>query len=88
MNANIFSCTVPPLLVLETQVIHPEPLQSLCINQCVPLVAIFLQTYARGQMRLRPRADVYALTYPFAPALTYLHAPSTSVDLGLTRRLH
>ena len=42
MNANIFSCTKPPLLVLETQIIHPELLQSLCINPCVPLGSIFL----------------------------------------------
>ena len=42
MNANIFSCTVPPLLVLETQIIHPELLQSLCINPCVLLGSIFL----------------------------------------------
>ena len=42
MNANIFSCTVPLLLVLETQIIHPEVLQSLCINPCVPLGSIFL----------------------------------------------
>ena len=42
MNANIFSCTVPPLLVLETQIIHLELLQSLCINPCVPLGSIFL----------------------------------------------
>ena len=42
MNASIFSCTVPPLLVLETQIIHPELLQSLCINPCVPLGSIFL----------------------------------------------
>ena len=40
MNANIFSCTVPPLLVLETQIIHPELLQSLCINSCISLGAI------------------------------------------------
>ena len=42
MNANIFSCSVPPLLVLGTQIIHPELLQSLCINPCVPLGSIFL----------------------------------------------
>ena len=42
MNANIFSCTVPPLLVLETQILHPELLQSLCINPCIPLGSIFL----------------------------------------------
>ena len=42
MNANIFSCTMPLLLVLETQIIHPELLQSLCINPCVPLGSIFL----------------------------------------------
>ena len=42
MNANIFSCTVPPLLVLQTQIIHSELLQSLCINPCVPLGFIFL----------------------------------------------
>ena len=41
MNTNIFSCTVPPLLVFETQIIHHEPLQSLRINPCVPLAAIF-----------------------------------------------
>ena len=42
MNANIFSCTLPPLLVLETQIIHPELVQSLCTNPCVPLGSIFL----------------------------------------------
>ena len=57
MNANIFSCTVPSLLVLETQIIHPELLQSLCINPCVPLGSIFWQTYARGRNRLRVHVD-------------------------------
>ena len=64
MNANIFSCTVPPLLVLETQIIHPEVLQSLCISPCVPLGSIFLadvcaraETYAHGRKRLRARVD-------------------------------
>ena len=42
MNANIFSYTVPPLLVLETQIIHLELLQSLCINPCLPLGSIYL----------------------------------------------
>ena len=70
MNANIFSCTVPPLLVVETQIIHLELLQSLCINPCVPLGSIFLadicvqaevsagtQTGARGCRRVRACAD-------------------------------
>ena len=61
MNANIFSCTVPPLLVLETQIIHPELLQSLCINPCVPLGSIFLadvcvQAKASTGARRRVRA--------------------------------
>ena len=75
MNANIFSCIVPPLLVLETQIIHPELLQSLCINPCVPLGSIFL-------------ADVYARAKVSAPARIHLRAPFDSVDLGLTRQLH
>ena len=80
MNANIFSYTVPPLLVLETQIIHPELLQSLCINPCVPLGSIFLanvcaQTGARGRRHLRPHAPVCVHPYPFAPAVTRLRAP-------------
>ena len=70
MNANIFSCTVPPLFVLETQIINPELLQSLCTTHWDPF---FWQTYARGRKRLRARADVYACTYPSARALTRLH---------------
>ena len=69
MNANIFSCTVPPLLMLETQIIHPELLQSLCTTHWDPF---FWQTYARGRKRLRVRADVYARTYLSARALTRL----------------
>ena len=133
MNANIFSCTVPPLLVLETQIIHPELLQSLCINPCIPLGSIFLadvcaQTGAGGRRRVRARVDVCVCTHPSArvltrlrphayvyacrhpsaplrtrlrmlspicmrphpsaPARTRLHAPSASVDLGLTRQLY
>ena len=78
MNANIFSCTVPPLLMLETQIIHPELLQSLCINRCVLLAAICC-------------VDVSARAEAPAPACTCLRAPSasvSSVDPGLTRRLH
>ena len=80
MNANIFSCIVPPLLVLETQIIHPELLQSLCINPCVPLGSIFLvDVYARAEAfagacrRVRARADVCACTHPSARALIRLH---------------
>ena len=76
MNANIFSCTVPPLLVLETQIIHPELLQSLCINPCVPLGSIFLanvcaqtQTSARALTHLRRCAPVCARPLPSARAL-------------------
>ena len=74
MNANIFSCTVPPLLVLETQIIHPELLQSLCTTHWDPF---FWQTYACGRKRLRARADVCVRTHPSARALTRLrtHAP-------------
>ena len=64
MNANIFSCIVPILLVLETQIIHPELLHSLCINPCVPLGSIFLadicaraEASASAQKRERARAD-------------------------------
>ena len=64
MNANIFSCIVPPLLVLETQIIHPEMLQSLCINPCVPLGAIFFvdvctwaEASAAARKRVRTGAD-------------------------------
>ena len=56
MNANIFSCTVPPLLVLETQIIHHELLQSLCTNPCVPLGSIFL-----AHVCARPLASARAL---------------------------
>ena len=85
MNANIYSCIVPPLLVLETQIIHPELLQSLCINPCVLLGSIFLadvcaQTGARGRRWVRGpqtsaptrtclRAPVCAHPYPSARAL-------------------
>ena len=76
MNANIFSCTVPPLLVLETQIIHPELLQSLCINPCVSLGSIFLaDVYARAEAsagarrRVRAHEDVCARTHPSARAL-------------------
>ena len=75
MNANIFSCTVPPLLVLETQIIHPELLQSLCTNPCVPLGSIFL-------------TDVCARAEASTGAHRRLRAPSASVDLGLTRQFH
>ena len=77
MNANIFSCTVPPLLVLETQIIHPELLQSLCINPCVPLGSNFLvdvcaraeaSAGAHKRRRVRARADVCARTHPSVPA--------------------
>ena len=64
MNANIFSCTVPPLLVLETQIIHSELLQSLYINPCVPLGSIFLadvctraKASAGARKRVRAGAD-------------------------------
>ena len=73
MNANIFSCTVPPLLVLETQIIHPELLQSLCINPCVPLGSIFLadvcapaEESVGARRRVRARAPVCALHHPSA----------------------
>ena len=59
MNANIFSCTVPPLLVIGTQIIHHELLQSLCINPCVPLGSIFL-------------ADVCARAEAFAGVLRWV----------------
>ena len=61
MNANIFSCTEPPLLVLETQIILPELLQSLCIIPCVPLGSNFL-------------ADVYARVEAFAGACRRVRA--------------
>ena len=73
MNANIFSCTVPPLLVLETQIIHPELLQSLCTTHWDPF---FWQTYVRGWKRLRARADICARPYPCAPTRTRLRASS------------
>ena len=64
MNANIFSCIVPHLLVLETQIIHPELLQSLCINPCVPLGSIFLanvcvraEAFAGARKRVRAGAN-------------------------------
>ena len=64
MNANIFLCTVPPLLVLETQIIHSELLQSLCISPCVPLGSIFLadvcaraEASASTRRRVRAGAD-------------------------------
>ena len=61
MNANIFSCTVPLLLVLETQIIHPELLQSLCINPCVPLGSIFLaDVCARAEASVGARRRVRA----------------------------
>ena len=70
MNANIFSCTVPPLLVLETQIIHPELLQSLCTTHWDPF---FWQTYARR--RMRAGGSVCAHPYPSVPARTRLRAP-------------
>ena len=63
MNANIFSCTVPPLLVLETQIIHLELLHSLCINPCVPLGSIFLAdvcTWAEASAGARRRVHAGA----------------------------
>ena len=76
MNANIFSCTMPPLLVLETQIIHPELLQSLCTNPCVPLGAIFfvdicaqVKAPAASRIRLRAGAPVCVRTHPSAGAL-------------------
>ena len=64
MNANIFSYTVLPLLVLKTQIIHLEVLQSLCINLCVPLGSIFLadvctwaEASASARRRVRAGAD-------------------------------
>ena len=95
MNANIFSCTVPPLLVLEIQIIHLELLQSLCTNPCVLLGSIFLvdvcaraEASAGARRRLRPHAPDCAHTHLFARDLLRLRAPSASVDLGLTRKLH
>ena len=92
MNANIFSCTVPPLLVLETQIIHPELLQSLCINPCVPLGSIFFaDVYARveasagGRRRVRVRAPVCARPYPSARCLvvnTYTMQKYQKLNLG------
>ena len=77
MNANIFSCTVPPLLVLETQIIHPELLQSLCINPCVPLGAIlFADVCARAEApaaarrRVRMPLPICARAQMSASALT------------------
>ena len=76
MNASIFSCTVPPLLVLETQIIHPELLQSLCINPCVPLGAIlFADVCARVEVpvascrQVTARANACARAHPSACAL-------------------
>ena len=65
MNANIFSCIVPPLLVLETQIIHPEPLQSFYINQCIPLVAIFFaDVCVQMEARIRLRVGAPVCTCP------------------------
>ena len=61
MNVNIFSCTVRPLLVIGTQIIHPELLQSLCINPCVPLESIFLaDVCARAEASTGARRRVRA----------------------------
>ena len=96
MNANIFSCTVPPLLVLETQIIHPELLQSLCINPCVPLGSIFLadgcaraQTGKGSHTRLRPHALVCAQPLPSARALRQRGSrfdTSTSLKLPIVKK--
>ena len=95
MNANIFSCTVHPLLVLETQIIHPELLQSLCINPCVPLGSIFLADVcaraeasagACGRRRVRARADICAHMHPSARALRQHGSRSdTSASLKLPK---
>ena len=69
MNANIFSCTMPPLLVLETQIIHPEVLQSLCINPCVHWDPFFWQTGACGRGQVRACGDICARAHPSARAL-------------------
>ena len=52
------------LLVLETQIIHPKVLQSLCINPCVPLGSIFLadvcaraEEFAGARRRVRAGVD-------------------------------
>ena len=93
MNINIFSCTVLPLLVLETQITHPEPLQSLCINRCITLAAIFFanvcaHTSACGRTCLRLHAPLYVRPHLSTLARTCVRALYASVDLGLTRRLH
>ena len=74
MNANIFSCTVPLLLVLETQIIHPELLQSLCTTHWDPF---FWQMYARRRKRLWARADgcTHAQTGKGAHRCLRPHAP-------------
>ena len=84
MNANIFSCTGPPLLVLETQIIHPELLQSLCINPCVLLGSIFL-----ANVCARARADVCARAHLSVHALTCLrlHIPVRARPLPSARAL-
>ena len=79
MNANIFSCTVPPLLVLETQIIHLELLQSLCTNPYVPLGSIFLvdvcaraEACAGAHRWVRAGADRYGRAQTSTSALTCL----------------
>ena len=86
MNANIFSCTVPPLLVLETQIIHLELLQSLCINPCVPLGSI---SFAKPT-RLRAPLPICAHAHPSVRALTRLcpHAPVCCVPSRVCTRTH
>ena len=88
MNANIFSCTVPPLLVLETQIIHPELLQFSVHKPMHPTgihffggrmragesVCGLVQTGARGRRRVRAHADVCIRTHPSARAVTRLRS--------------
>ena len=91
MNANIFSCTVPPLLVLETQIIHPELLQSLCINPCIPLGSIFLadicawaEVSTGVRRRLRAPSLVCARTHLTAGAL---HQRGSRFDTSASLKL-
>ena len=77
MNANIFSCTVPPLLMLETQIIHRELLQSLCINRC-----ILLATICCADICARADAPVPARTRLRSRALICARPPLLCVQCG------
>ena len=94
MNGNIFSCTVPPLMVIGTQIIHPELLQSLCINPCVPLGSIFLanicaraEASAGARRRVRARVDVCAHTHPSPRALRQRGSSFTEVTQSEKKKL-